>query len=62
MAEPTPRLIDELRKLERTTASVSANMDKLLAHLGIPGVTDEEIDRVLAKESRTTQGKRDTLP
>lgn len=42
---------DTLRKLERTTASISANMDRLLEHFGIPGTTEEEIDRVLAEEA-----------
>jgi hypothetical protein len=42
---------DTLRKLERTTSSISANMDRLLKHFGIPGTTDEEIDRVLAAET-----------
>jgi hypothetical protein len=45
---------DTLRKLERTTASVSANMDRLLEHFGIPGTTEEEIDRVLAEKARHT--------
>jgi hypothetical protein len=41
-----------LRKLERSTASLRATMDQLLDHLGIAGVTDEEVDRVLAEEAR----------
>lgn len=57
VAEPTSHLIDELRKIERTTASISANMDTLLAHLGIPGATEEEVDRILNQESRAVPGK-----
>lgn len=60
MAESTPRLIGQRRLIERSTALVSANMDMLLAHLGIPGGTEDEIDQVLAEESRALQGKRGT--
>lgn len=52
MSDSVTPLGDTLRVLERTTASISANMDLLLEHFGLPGTTDEEIDRVLAEEAR----------
>ncbi|ASR39912.1 hypothetical protein BAY61_32020 (plasmid) [Prauserella marina] len=51
MSDSMAPLGEALRKLERTTVSVSANMDRLLGHFDIPGVTEEEIDRVLAAEA-----------
>jgi hypothetical protein len=51
MPDSMTPLSEALRKLERTTASVSANMDLLLEHFGIPGATEQEIDRVLAEEA-----------
>lgn len=51
MSDSVTPLGEALRKLDRTTASVRANLDRLLEHFGIPGTTEEEIDRVLAEEA-----------
>lgn len=55
VSDPVSPLGEALRQLERTTASISANMDRQLEHFGIAGTTEEEIDGVLAEEAHKAQ-------
>lgn len=52
--------LERLRRLNRQTAQLATRLGRLLDHLGLAPVTEEEIDAAMGQESQPQRHRQDT--